>query len=1033
MKKYISIVFVAVFVLFGITNYKSALAIVVPPSQGPSNATTIVNDSSVGTYTWLNPDRAKVSNDSWATTTLESSSLRTHYLKATGFGFTIPTGATISGIQVGIERHQTCASDSCSSTVRDNTVKIVKNGTVNGSDYASSSAWPLTDAVATYGTGTSDKWGTTWTAADINNANMGVVLSVERNSGNDRNVYVDNITMTVYYTLAASTTTITPPLTDIPYGTAFSVGAVVTPSDTTGNVDIKEGSTILASATIAGGAGTANISASSSASNLNVGSHSIVGVYGGDTGRSGSTSTPASTINIVKAPTSVEITNSSELSTSSYTKHPYTVKWSVIPSSSGGSGTPTGTVTISGGSGCSASVSAGECDLTSTEAGDKALIATYSGDDNFTGSASVGTPHNVLEDTAPVIDEQADISEVEATSPSGAVVTFTVNSTDVPDGVLPAVCSPASGSTFALGETTVTCSKTDSVGNEAEPISFKVTVVDTTGPVITLNGNNPFDMYINNDYSILNPSPDYTSIDAYDGAVTPIVTGLDFDNTILGSHTITYSATDSHSNNTTITRTVNVVDRNKPIIYRIGGSPLTVEGGTTYSDLGATAVDRDGSDITSLINTVNTVNTGAIGAYTVTYDVTGAELGELTGTNIADQAKRIINVVDTTAPVITVDPTTVELLVGAPYDIKTGVAAHDNVDGDLSSSIVVGGDYSGTGTAGIYTATYDVVDLTGHNATQMSRTINVNAPDEIDPTITSIKATAPSTVEVLFDEALQNNSEGHHPTASDFIVYNDVDKSGDYNDGDTSYGIESVSYNSNKVTITLTNPLKSGDTPRLKITPEETSIVDISGNYFNNGNTYDTPITDKINPVITLNGSNPISITQGTAYVDAGATVTDIFDNAVTVTPNSNVNTSIVGTYTVTYDAMDEAGNEADQVSRTVNVIVPSSHSSGSTASSGGYLPPLGYYGQTGVTAPPMGGQVLGANRYYFTLTLKMGSRGNEVKELQKYLNDLGFDCGPVDGIFGIRTMLAVVKFQVMNGIPATGVVGPLTRAALNR
>ena len=62
-----------------------------------------------------------------------------------------------------------------------------------------------------------------------------------------------------------------------------------------------------------------------------------------------------------------------------------------------------------------------------------------------------------------------------------------------------------------------------------------------------------------------------------------------------------------------------------------------------------------------------------------------------------------------------------------------------------------------------------------------------------------------------------------------------------------------------------------------------------------------------------------------------------------------------------------------------------------------------------------------------------MGSLGNEVIELQKLLNSLGFNCGPVDGIFGIRTKLAVVKFQVVNGIPATGIVGPLTRAALNK
>ena len=62
-----------------------------------------------------------------------------------------------------------------------------------------------------------------------------------------------------------------------------------------------------------------------------------------------------------------------------------------------------------------------------------------------------------------------------------------------------------------------------------------------------------------------------------------------------------------------------------------------------------------------------------------------------------------------------------------------------------------------------------------------------------------------------------------------------------------------------------------------------------------------------------------------------------------------------------------------------------------------------------------------------------MGSKGNEVMELQKLLNSLGFNCGTPDGKFGLKTKLAVVKFQVKNGIKANGIVGPLTRDALNK
>ncbi len=76
---------------------------------------------------------------------------------------------------------------------------------------------------------------------------------------------------------------------------------------------------------------------------------------------------------------------------------------------------------------------------------------------------------------------------VEATSAAGAKVTYTVSADD--DGepmILDATaCKPPSGSTFALGTTTVTCSVTNSYGVRAAG-SFTVTVVDTTAPRLTV-------------------------------------------------------------------------------------------------------------------------------------------------------------------------------------------------------------------------------------------------------------------------------------------------------------------------------------------------------------------------------------------------------------------------------------------------------------------------------------------------------------------------------------------------------------------
>jgi hypothetical protein len=78
------------------------------------------------------------------------------------------------------------------------------------------------------------------------------------------------------------------------------------------------------------------------------------------------------------------------------------------------------------------------------------------------------------------------------------------------------------------------------------------------------------------------------------------------------------------------------------------------------------------------------------------------------------------------------------------------------------------------------------------------------------------------------------------------------------------------------------------------------------------------------------------------------------------------------------------------------------------------------------------GGQVLGAAAFHFSLFMKNGSKGNEIVELQKFLTALGYTL-TADGEFGPKTKGAVIKFQLANGLKGDGVVGPLTRAFLNK
>jgi hypothetical protein len=101
-------------------------------------------------------------------------------------------------------------------------------------------------------------------------------------------------------------------------------------------------------------------------------------------------------------------------------------------------------------------------------------------DTNYTGSTT-GTL-TIRDTTPPNLTLPADII-VEATSPAGAIATFTASANDIVDGGVPVIFSHASGSTFALGTTSVTVSATDTAGNIATG-AFTITVRDTTAPLI---------------------------------------------------------------------------------------------------------------------------------------------------------------------------------------------------------------------------------------------------------------------------------------------------------------------------------------------------------------------------------------------------------------------------------------------------------------------------------------------------------------------------------------------------------------------
>jgi hypothetical protein len=84
-----------------------------------------------------------------------------------------------------------------------------------------------------------------------------------------------------------------------------------------------------------------------------------------------------------------------------------------------------------------------------------------------------------------------------------------------------------------------------------------------------------------------------------------------------------------------------------------------------------------------------------------------------------------------------------------------------------------------------------------------------------------------------------------------------------------------------------------------------------------------TIVADTTVPVITLLGDATVTIEVGSDYTDDGATASDNYDGDITddIVVVNPVDTDVVGTYTITYNVSDAAGNAATEVTRTVNVV----------------------------------------------------------------------------------------------------------------
>ncbi len=311
--------------------------------------------------------------------------------------------------------------------------------------------------------------------------------------------------------------------------------------------------------------------------------------------------------------------------------------------------------------------------------GETMVVCTATDHAGNTGSAGFTV---TVRDTRPPVVEVPDDVTAEATGPDGATVGYDgATAADVVDGTVTPVCEPGSGTTFALGTTTVTCRATDAAGNTGAS-SFTVTVEDTVAPDVRV----PANLAVGNDLGRDGASEvtwgTVLASDVVSGELTARCAPGSGSAFPMGPSTVTCSVTDAAGNTGTGTFTVEVQDRNKPVVTVPADVVVeaTSAAGAEATWTGVAAED----DVDGPLPVTCDADSGSVfpvGDTTVTCSATDAAGNE--GGNAFT-----VTVEDTTAPTVTVaaDGTaTATSAAGAvvSYDAPT---ADDLVDGAVAAS-----------------------------------------------------------------------------------------------------------------------------------------------------------------------------------------------------------------------------------------------------------------------------------------------------------------------------------------------------------
>ncbi|MEM7104576.1 MAG: HYR domain-containing protein [Bacteroidota bacterium] len=367
-------------------------------------------------------------------------------------------------------------------------------------------------------------------------------------------------------------------------------------------------------------------------------------------------------------------------------------------------------------------LSAGSCLQEST------ITRTWTAIDDAGNTSSCDQIITIDDSTVPVVSCPSNTTVNNDPGQCGAVVSFTPTATDN-CGTPGIISSPASGSLFSVGTTTVTVTATDDCGNQSD-CTFSVTVNDNEDPAIAC----PPNVTVNNDPGNCGAVVTYNTPSGNDncpGSVTNLTAGLGSGSTFpVGSTTETYTVVDAAGNSASCSFTVTVNDNENPSIVCPANITVNNDPGDCWAFVNyATPTGNDNcpGPVTNQTAGLGSGSTFPVGITTETFTVVDA-VGNSANCSFTITVNDNENPTIACPANITVDNDPGDCGAVVSYAPPTG---NDNCPGPVTNQTAGLGSGS-TFPVGITTETYTVVDASGNSAS-CSFTITVN--DNENPTI----------------------------------------------------------------------------------------------------------------------------------------------------------------------------------------------------------------------------------------------------------------------------------------------------------